>query len=620
MIQNIVGPPIAGVTDLKSPLGKNQEKSFKGSGSDSFGKALEEKMSSKKDSQDSKGLKNERPEISRKESPRPERQEDRSSKLEARPEKAVTKQSGINPERKGAPSRQQAIKEFMDSFESEFEIPSTRLVDAMANLDDEQLILSPDDTAEAVVDQLGLSEADSERAQAMYAGLLTQLKHLEQAPEMPAQKVLPSSFGMAPNEAQLRSEAALNRRGAAGASVDRLNQQFWMKNPGANTQTPVTGFDKMSGDIAQRMMMDEASFAESAPEVATFQAPQAQAELPELPPHLLGQMNESLSPQLLAALAAKHAAAPQEQSRDVAEMSAEAVPGLEDFDPAMETPVGENKQIGKPMAENATVTGKMSQEQQFSQQNSQSQMSYSQNFGEKAMSPEKGAAQSELTAKAADFKQTMTGLEGLHSSSPKLDALKLDQAMPVAAAPGQQGPTPAQQEATVKSLMNQAQYLVKKGGGEVKVEMTPEGMGKIHLRVQLQDGKVNLQMSADTPEAKKTIESGLAELKTSLAAHKLSVDHVKVDVVSGPSTDTATQNQTNLNNGNMQQRDQARQFWNQFNENFGSQGRRDAYLQEGSNLRGYGRRQNADPLQPIETSSRKVKTLEGKGSGLNLVA
>lgn len=618
MIQNLVGPPVVGVTDLKSPLGKNQEKDFKGSGSDSFGKALEQKMSSQSNSQqDTKGLKAERPErpdVSKKESPRPERSEERSSKLQPRAERAVTKTNGMIP-KKEAPSRQQAIQEFMDSFESEFEIPSTRLVEAMAGLTDDELTLSPEDTAEAVVDQLDLSDADAERAQAMYAGLLAQLKQLEQKPEMPAEKVLPSTLAVSSQDARLRFEAAQTRQQAVGASVDRLNQNFWMKNPGGNSPVATSGFDRMTSDIAQRMMLDESSFAEApvmedaAP--APYQAMNPeQKPLPELPPHLQGQMTESISPQLLAALAAKQAAQPQAEST---EMDAEALP--EDFDVAGPQ-VKQEMQMPQADAELSAVSGKGAQEQ-FSQQDSQ--MGQSQNFAEKALSPDKKEAQGKMTAKAAEFKQTMTGLEGATSVSPKMEALKFEQAMPTAAATTTQGPTQADTEATVKSLMNQAQYLVKRGGGEVKVEMTPEGMGKIHLRVQLQDGKVNLQMSADTPEAKKTIESGLAELKTSLAAHKLSVDHVKVDVVSGPSTDVATQNQNQSNMQGNGQREQ-RQFWNQFNDNFGSQQRRDSYMQEGSGLRGYGQRR-ADPLQPIETAQRKGQaTLEGRGRGLNLVA
>ena len=114
MIPNIVGPPIVGATDLRSFSGKNSEKDLKRSGSESFGKALEEKITSKEKL--------------------PEREA--AEKPEVRPDKkvALKKQEAKT---KGAPSRQQAIKEFMDSFESEFKIPPTRLVDAMASLKDE---------------------------------------------------------------------------------------------------------------------------------------------------------------------------------------------------------------------------------------------------------------------------------------------------------------------------------------------------------------------------------------------------------------------------------------------------------------------------------------------------
>ena len=147
--------------------------------------------------------------------------------------------------------------------------------------------------------------------------------------------------------------------------------------------------------------------------------------------------------------------------------------------------------------------------------------------------------------------------------------------------------------------------------------MSPEGLGQVHLKMAIHDGKVNLQMATETPEAKQAIESGMSDLKSSLAAHKLSVDHVKVDVVSGSSAGSAADNSQQSFN-QQAQRDSTRQFWNQFQENFGNRSR-DEGLTDAPGLKGYGA-QRRDPLAPVEGTTSASRSVEGKGSGLNLVA
>ncbi|WP_374075559.1 flagellar hook-length control protein FliK [Bdellovibrio bacteriovorus] len=612
MLQSIVGPPMVGATDLKSPPERTVDKDFKGSGSESsFGKALEDKIS--------KSLK----EV--KDSPQREmRQKDKEDKpqqTEAKKTEEVSKQPDGKISKK-ATVRQKAIQEFMDSFESEFEISPTRLVEAMAQLDEKQLAQSPEATAEAVIDQLGLSDEDASKAQAMYAGLIAQLSQMPQQQQPKPAPEMAVGAGMSQQNMQARIAAAQGKQDVMSASVDRLNKSFWMRQEPKAVPTAMPSLD---ASLAQKMMMDDSALAEIAteempvevPEMEMPQTPPAAAQGPkleELPPHLQGQMKETMSPALLAALAAKQAV--QAKNAKNAEGSSEEAPALTDeFQQALQAPKFEKVQAAVP-GQIPNVQGKASQE--FFQNQSQGQSLMQQNsqeYVQKGMTGGKEAA-TKLVEKA-DFTQSLTGLEGLHGAPIKGEALKMDAAMPIAAATPTAPANPGENEAAVKQLMNQAQYLIKKGGGEMKVQMTPEGMGTIHLKVMLQDGKVNMQMSADTQEAKKTIESSLAELKTSLAAHKLSMENVKVDVVNSASADTATQNQTNMNGQN--QRDQTRQFWNQFNENFGSQGRKESFA-EMPNLKGYGNR-GRDPLQPIETSSKaRARNVEGKGSGLNLVA
>lgn len=607
---------MVGATDLRSSPDKAIEKNLKSSSSDSsFGKALKDKISSGAD-KEAKG--SPRQEVRAKDSKESDsRKEDKAQKTDDRAEQKVAKPDGI---KKKAANRQLAIKEFMDSFESEFEIPPTRLVEAMAQLDDSQLKESPEATADAVVDKLGIDDAQADKARAMYVALLTQLQQTPQAPKAPPE--MTAGIGMSSQQnMQMRVAAAQEKQDLLGNSLESLNKKFWMRQdtPAAQTTMPT-----LDGDLMQRMTMDDSQsdidMTGEGLEAGPFENGQMNIpeKMPELPPHLQGQMKDVMSPALLAALAAKKAAAAQAAAAG-AETSEEAPELSEEFMQALEGPQTE-KPLQGPQMNN--VQGK-ALAQDFSQQQNEGQslMQHSKGSMQQGMGQSLGdgkeSAKDKLTTKSAEFKSAMTGMEGLHAQPLKGEALKFDPMMPMApVAPGQA--TGEKSEVAVKQLMNQAQYLIKNGGGEVKVEMTPEGMGTIHLKVMLQDGKVNLQMSADTPEAKKTIESSLAELKTSLAAHKLSMENVKVDVVNSTSTDTATQNQPNMN-GQGQQQKETRQFWNQFNDNFGNQGRRESFG-EFQNIKGYGGK-SRDPLQPIDTGAKTAsRAVEGKGRGLNLVA
>jgi flagellar hook-length control protein FliK len=625
LIQNIA-PPMVGATDLKSlQQQKLQEKDFKGSGSDSsFGRALQDKQTSSKDLKESV----------KQDSQVRDRQQD-DDRPQAKSDEKVPEQKVAKPEgkiTKAAANRQKAIKEFMDSFESEFEIPPTRLVEAMAKLDDSQLEKSPEETADAVIKQLGLDDAQADKARAMYVSLLGQLNQM-QKPSPTAQAIpvteLPPQFGMTKQGADLRVAAAHERRAAIGSAVDQLNQKFWMRQDSQNA-API-GMAAMGPTFADKMMMDDSALAAAAAQGGaanlaelTEQMPEQGPKLEELPPHLQGQMKEAMAPGLLAALAAQRSAnsaggaekSEQEDSQNLAD----------EFGEAAQAP--QAHQIDGKNSSQHVVEAKGAEQffqQQGESQGQQSMMQNPREFMKQSLHAEKELAKGKLAGKASEFKAmsldaaapTTTATPNSLPMMQTTDALKFDpMAQAAAPAAGQAGASnQTENQAAVKQLMNQAQYLIRNGGGEMKVKMSPEGMGTIHMKVMLQDGKVNLQMSADTQEAKRTIESSLADLKTSLAAHKLSVENVKVDVVNNTSSDTAMKNQTDANG----QREQARQFWNQFNENFGSSGKRDAFL-DMQDVKGYGVRR--DPLKPIEASSTTstARTTGNKGSGLNLVA
>ena len=82
--------------------------------------------------------------------------------------------------------RQSVMLQFMDSMESEFGIPPTKMVEAMTNLSDSELKASPEDSASQVIAQLDLPKEEEPKAYAMYMSLLAQLNQLQQPQQQPS--------------------------------------------------------------------------------------------------------------------------------------------------------------------------------------------------------------------------------------------------------------------------------------------------------------------------------------------------------------------------------------------------------------------------------------------------
>ena len=171
----------------------------------------------------------------------------------------------------------------------------------------------------------------------------------------------------------------------------------------------------------------------------------------------------------------------------------------------------------------------------------------------------------------------------------------------------------------VQEVMKQAQYLATKGGGEMTVKMSPDGMGEIQLKVLMEGGRLNIEMQTQDKSVKKLIEDSLTELKSGLAAQQLTVDHVKISTVNATNTENSTQFQANQDHSGQNfssAQDQQKEFWKQFQNNFGSQARRGSY----GDVQAAGPRASAEPnaLQPIQSGAARANGRTG--STLNKVA
>ncbi len=215
-----------------------------------------------------------------------------------------------------------------------------------------------------------------------------------------------------------------------------------------------------------------------------------------------------------------------------------------------------------------------------------------------------------------DLKSELTGTNQMHQAAGQSHTEFKTQLMGTStAADTTLSKLEANREANISEVMGQAQYLVKKGGGEVVVRMSPEGLGEVHLKVILQDGKLNIEMQTQDKNVKKLIEDSLAELKSGLAANRLSLEHVKIDTVNATNADNNMQFQSNLSHGGSEGR--AQEFWKDFQGNMNNQsGRKDSYAGAEASAR-------AVPQDKVSQvmSAKALRTYGGtKGATVNRVA
>lgn len=517
--------------------------------------------------------------------------------------------------------REKAILEFMDSFESEFRIPPQEMVAAMAKLSQGQLTQSPEETADGVISKLKLDEDQENAAKGMYVGLLMQLHQIDQKnPTSPMEPV--SNKALLQPQVQQRVELGQSRKLQRDMSIESLSNRFWMKNPESQgnitpemkdalvskpLQSP--GFldtDRMRAEeLDPSQGFDQQALNSQIMDLQALEIQDSNGENVQIAPEDMKKIAQQIMKQ--------KGLQPQANGKQESESSA-ALATLKSAERPMQ---GSDVKTQEFMVQREAA-GLESQSYSQGEGGFQSQAGYSQSESKNGMmKPEDkvtfGKKGAKMNVEDMSFRQLSSAV------NPEVSSLKSGELSKLGAGPlplpGRQDP--AVTDANVRQVMNQAQYLIKNGGGEMKVQMSPEGLGSIELKVLVSNGKVNVQMLTENKEVKNAIENSMADLKNSLSAQKLSVEHIKVDVVGATNTDNQSQGNSNSNLNGHNQRDATRQFWNQFQENFGSRSQRDNFFD--INAKGYTAKRDRDPLQPIEGTS-KARLKEGKGSGLNLVA
>ncbi|MEZ0392297.1 MAG: flagellar hook-length control protein FliK [Pseudobdellovibrionaceae bacterium] len=523
-----------------------------------------------------------------------------------------------NSDSKSSAAREQVMLEFMDSMESEFGIPPQDLVVAMTQIPEGDQLKSPEASASQVIAQLKLPEDQEQKALALYVGMLSQLQQMQQQPAMKPAMFAATAASAAAAPVVMNSQ---QRKALLNDSLDRMNQKFFMQGaaqPPAvekwidsktpeNAQTlpadPLGTFPKDQVSIGQMAYKDQMASIDPQKGFLKSPFPVDQGSGIERPP--LPEGMEQIDPnsqegqQLLKSLVALGAAATAlDQGLKADPQNAQALKAeqmMNGLNPSALPPLEGMANFGfGGMTDEEDLSG-------FGKESSPDQFFVHHNPAHAAHATRAEAANGD------SFGAMVAGTAGA------VGADKLN---------------PAENEANIQALMKQAQYLIKKGGGESKIQAAPEGIGQIHMKVVVNEGKVNLEMSAESKEAKKLIESSIGELKSNLAQHRLGVEHVKVDVGNGFSSDnknSEAQNQQRQMDMNQQQsKNQTRDFWSEYSQNGGFDRR--GTFQESPGVRAYKAPSaggpNVEALTPANSGSVGQKRYQGsgKGRGLNLVA
>lgn len=533
----------------------------------------------------------------------------------------VSTKEGSQTQKKELSKQQQAMLKFMDSMESEFGIPPTRIVEAMAQLPAEAQDSPPIETAPQVIDKLNLPEEQQDRALALYVAMLSQVKTAPQVKAPEAFMVTPGAnqAGMLqPNTAT----AAGQKKAMLNESLDKLNQNFFVNNrelaaassKDAAATTTVKNAKTQPSDLLQAQNndwgTDQLKFEQmKADQMTTNQIYGA------------GKANNAATAQALQQMKEVDPYAPESQEflKNLAALGAAAAALSQQI---KDEPSGQQVAGADPQQNNLGMNPQANQLSALGNQQSSVQ-SLGGRFAEDSMGDGDDLSESKdffATDRSVDANSAR---QAHHLGADNRAEFKDMMNAQVGQSPA--GVTPGAHKANMQQIMNQAQYMIRKGGGEANVQMTPEGLGKVHMRVVVNEGKVSLEMSAETKEAKKILENSISDLRTSLGQHKMSIEHVKVDVGNQSSDSKYSDSQNSQNRqqdlsrdmGRQDGRDQARQFWSEFRD--GEQ--RNQFIPS-PGLRGYsGDRQKA-PLQPSSSTavSERRYVGSGKGLGVDLVA
>lgn len=505
-----------------------------------------------------------------------------------------------------ADAKTQAVGRFLARMQAEFGISPEKIIEAFARLDERTLMKPPEQAMREFLGNLGLEPQDTPRAEQLYTQMVDETGEAELGKKMAGREGGVNFEVLSPGEHRLRT---LNE------SLDQMNDVFFQ-------QDMRQGVDVRDAQTSKASLSADAMNAELARRV---QAKGIRGQnVGGIGQNVVGSTEDRRNDSAAGAGTTMEAGGMSVLSTLSFGGSAASAAGSGSFD--LSDSGSDSNFDGFASA--------MNQERKAQASSAASQTPAGTQFSVTRMTPTSSAHGSMETAAFSGLVgESSEGAASLKESTAETASTS---ALAASGAPNMprepvsamgpagmmiEGPKPTRQDEqdNIRELIRQAQVVLKKGGGEMKLEMKPEGMGQVHLKVSVDDGQVNVRMLTENDQAKRLLENGLHELKASLAAEKLHVDTMKVDVGSEIKKHMDQSSQQDAS------REQARQFAQEFMGQFREE--REAFRQgfaENSGWRPYNRNPKRAPVEPEAiASTQQGRRASGDVAGtrrLNLVA
>ena len=402
----------------------------------------------------------------------------------------------------------EAWGDFLQKMNDELGVSAKNLLEAFSSLSSEELAKPPTENLDKVVMALGLNDQQALLARQFFQQLIQQTETQTTGQDL--------AGGKASVDAGLGAEFALRADGATGkkvlqSTVDQLNANHLLKN--------VKGQE--SAFTAQMKALSED--ANLAAEVSI----ESKAE---------GLEGQALAPEALKAGREKL------MSLDPKEAAIESKAGpTDDLVSKMQSSDSDDKSledmVRKFLSNQATPKAAQTKSAGVNLSAVGQMFSGAQAAAESKISTEAALAQMKLGLEglaevSSEEEAELAGSDLSALSTPMFNTQGLTQGKMGAILGGAATEVKAGQVLTVPELVQQAQVMVRDGGGEMKVTLHPEGLGQLAMKVSVEHGKVNVQMITESDEARRLIEHQLGDLKSQLTSNHLQVHDIKVDTAS----------------------------------------------------------------------------------------
>ncbi|HRK08928.1 MAG TPA: flagellar hook-length control protein FliK [Pseudobdellovibrionaceae bacterium] len=479
--------------------------------------------------------------------------------------------------------RAEAMREFMLVMNREFGVEPEQMVKAYTQLSESELAASPDQTAKKVIQNLGLEPAQIPRAERLYREMLVKTG------ESMLQEKLAGATGLVALDIISRREMAAKQ---LESSISDLNAAFTQPQRPVLSQnsTGVVAKDEANQAYLDRLMMGMA---------AAGAVGASQAGNPVVA-EIAGELQATgMMPQAANSGAAR-SSANSDLMTEMLKLRSQSAPA--EISPDLNGEVAKATNEGSGLAAGLGLSALASMAAASGEADLGSAGDDSQGAELKS---EFNVNEISRDASGAEFADTLQ----VKSNSTEKVATAVGTGAMLSA-------NTSEQRSNGPELMRQAQLLVNQGGGEMKMQLRPEGLGEVHLKVKVENGQVQIQMLTESDSAKKAIEGSLDELRSGLAQSKLHVDAMKIEV----GTDLAKQRFEQQQQES--QRDQARQMAQNFMGQF-REGRQSFHQSLGENRgwREYRPNRIADAPTPDAVVSASASARSASSSRrLDLVA